>query len=50
MDFDAHRRSRRASGAAPLTRSERLDRLPFSPEHRRLVLGVGTCGVSAAAD
>ena len=29
------------SGAATPTRSERLDRLPFSPQHRRLVLGSG---------
>ena len=30
----------RSAGPA-LTRSERLDRLPFSPQHRRLVLGSG---------
>jgi MFS transporter, putative metabolite:H+ symporter len=41
MDFDAQRRARGATGAAPLTRSERLDRLPFTAEHRKLVLGSG---------
>lgn len=31
-----------ASGDAQLTRSDRLDRLPFTAQHRRLVLGSGT--------
>lgn len=31
----------RAPGDAPLTRSARLDRLPFTRQHRRLVLGSG---------
>jgi len=40
MDFDPSR-SRGTTHAAALTRSERLDRLPFTPQHRRLVLGSG---------
>lgn len=38
--MDATRDTATAPGA--LTRTERLDRLPFTPQHRRLVLGSGT--------
>ena len=31
-----------ATGDSQLTRSDRLDRLPFTRQHRRLVLGSGT--------
>jgi hypothetical protein len=32
----------RYAGEPHLTRSDRLDRLPFTRQHRRLVLGSGT--------
>jgi putative MFS transporter len=41
MDLDPRRDSRRAPDDHPLTRAERLDRLPFTPQHRRLVVGSG---------
>jgi putative MFS transporter len=41
MDADAPQHPRGAADAAALTRSQRLDRLPFTRQHRRLVLGSG---------
>ncbi len=41
MDASPTRDDSGTTGSTGLTRSERLDRLPFSAQHRRLVAGSG---------